>query len=205
MTSSPSSSTPQTEAVVEGVAQRLQSAISQPFRLHERDLYVTCSIGIVMGTPSYQSATDVLRDADMAMYHAKGQGRAQHARFQPDMHTHLVEMLELETDLRQALERNNELAVVYQPAIDIRTEPSMASRLGAVEPPTTRTALPGSFIEMAEETGLVVPVIAGLGKPASDGELAETYPSARNITVSVNLSTRRFHEKTSRHGPKRPR
>ena len=189
---------PQTEAVVEGVAQRLQSAISQPFRLHERDLYVTCSIGIVMGTPSYQSATDVLRDADMAMYHAKGQGRAQHARFQPDMHTHLVEMLELETDLRQALERNNELAVVYQPAIDIRTGAVHGfEALVRWNHPRRGPLSPGSFIEMAEETGLVVPVDRWVLRQACK-RLAiwrETYPSARNITVSVNLSTRQFSRK----------
>jgi len=188
---------PQNEKAVERVAQRLQKAICQPFRLHERDLYVSCSIGIVMGHPTYHEATDVLRDADMAMYHAKGQGRAQHASFQPDMHAHLVERLELETDLRHALERD-ELHVVYQPAIDIRSGAVRGfEALIRWQHPTRGLLAPGSFIEMAEETGLVVPLDRWVLKEACArmAEWRDTHASAQDITISVNLSTRQFSRK----------
>ncbi|MGB0591066.1 MAG: putative bifunctional diguanylate cyclase/phosphodiesterase [Myxococcota bacterium] len=188
---------PQSDTVVDKVAQRLQSAISQPFRLDGRDLYVTCSIGIVMGLPSYQSATDVLRDADMAMYHAKEQGRAQHARFEPDMHTHLVDMLELETDLRHALERD-ELHVVYQPAIDMRSGAVHGfEALVRWNHPTRGPLSPGSFIPMAEETGLVVPVDRWVLRRACErmAQWRTTHPAAQLITISVNLSTRQFSRK----------
>jgi len=185
---------PRDDTVIDRVAQRLQAAVSQPFHLDGRDLYVTCSMGIVMGHPTYQDAAAVLRDADMAMYHAKAQGRAQHARFEPDMHTHMMGMLELETDLRHALERD-ELAVVYQPLIDIASGAVRGfEALVRWNHPTRGLIPPNGFIPMAEETGLVVPVDRWVLRQACERMAAwqAIHPAAADITVSVNLSTRQF-------------
>ncbi|MDP6943093.1 MAG: EAL domain-containing protein, partial [Myxococcota bacterium] len=185
---------PRDDTIVDRVAQRLQAAISQPFHLDGRDLYVTCSMGIVMGEPSYQDATAVLRDADMAMYHAKAQGRAQHARYQPDMHVQLIDSLELETDLRHAIERN-ELSVVYQPAIEVATGTvSGFEALVRWDHPQRGPIAPGNFIPVAEETGLVIPLDRFVLRQACErmAQWQADHPGAADITVSVNLSTRQF-------------
>ena len=98
---------------------------------------MTCSIGIAEGSLSYAQPEAVLRDADMAMYHAKGCGRARFERYQSAMHTELVDSLELETDLRHAIE-NEELSVVYQPVID-----AQSGAIRGFEPPLAATPAPG--------------------------------------------------------------
>jgi predicted signal transduction protein with EAL and GGDEF domain len=98
------------------VATRIERELEQPFQLEGREVYVTVSIGIAPSTNADSNAEELLRQADTAMYRAKGKGRARHEVFDASMHQRAVKMLELETDLWRALERD-ELRLHYQPII----------------------------------------------------------------------------------------
>ena len=88
------------------VAERLQRSLVEPIRSRARELYASASIGIVLGGPQYRTVDDLLRDADIAMYRAKAAGRGGYQLFDPMMHATAVRRLTLETELRQAIERD---------------------------------------------------------------------------------------------------
>lgn len=110
------------EHVTEAVrsASRLQEAISEPLAVGEHEIFLTASIGIALSVTGYDNPHDLLRDADIAMYRAKSQGRARHEVFDRTMHDRAVELLEFETDLRRAVQRN-ELRLLYQPIVSLHT------------------------------------------------------------------------------------
>ena len=96
------------------VAERILESLQSPFHLSSRELFTSTSIGIAVGSTSYERTEDLLRDADLAMYRAKNSGRGQYAIFDPAMHCQVVQRLDLEHDLRKAL-ANDELTIYYQP------------------------------------------------------------------------------------------
>ncbi|HXG66915.1 MAG TPA: diguanylate cyclase, partial [Blastocatellia bacterium] len=100
------------------VAERIQKVVSQPFNLGGYETFTTASIGIAFADADYQRAEDLLRDADTAMYQAKSLGKARHALFDKSMHTNAMNLLQLETDLRRAIERK-EFFVEYQPIMSL--------------------------------------------------------------------------------------
>ncbi|HET9211322.1 MAG TPA: EAL domain-containing protein [Thermoanaerobaculia bacterium] len=177
------------------VAQRLHREMARPFRVQGHEVFVTLSLGITLGADGdYEHPEDVLRDADTAMYGAKSSGKARDAIFDRHMHDRAVALLRLETDLRLALERS-ELEVHYQPIISLTD-----GRIGAFEAllrwrhPARGLLLPDSFIPVAEETGLIVPIGWWVLREACR-QLAEwqTRPWAGNgLAVTVNLSGRQF-------------
>ena len=185
---------PKTDDNMEAVARRVLEAISEPFHVEGRELCVSCSIGIARGDLKYDTPSAVLRDADVAMYRAKGAGRGGYASFEPRMHAELIHSLEIETDLRRALEKG-ELAVMYQPVVSIDS-----SRIKGFEalvrwPHAERGLIPPSvFIPVAEETGLVVPLDRWVLREACQ-QLASwnsARPESEALTLSVNLSSRQF-------------
>jgi diguanylate cyclase (GGDEF)-like protein/PAS domain S-box-containing protein len=102
------------------VAERIQSELTVPFNLSGREVFTTVSIGIAPGSSSYERAEDILRDADTAMYRAKTMGKARHEIFDKAMHARAMNLLQLETDLRRAVERE-EFFVQYQPIVSLET------------------------------------------------------------------------------------
>jgi diguanylate cyclase (GGDEF)-like protein len=98
------------------VTERLQRSLRDPIRLHERELFASASIGVVLGGPHYEMVEDLLRDADIAMYRAKAAGRGGYQIFDPYMHATAVERLTLETELRHAVERHD-FTLFYQPIV----------------------------------------------------------------------------------------
>jgi diguanylate cyclase (GGDEF)-like protein len=174
-------------------AQRLLDSLQEPFELREREFYVSASIGIAAGS---DDAETLLRDADLAMYRAKSRGKGRYAVYEPSMHTAIVERLELEVDLKRALERE-ELAVVYQPIFSLLDE-----RVTGVEAlvrwhhPTRGIVLPESFVPLAEESGL----IAELGrwvlrKACHQGALWRAkYPGHPGLAIGVNISGAQLRE-----------
>jgi EAL domain-containing protein (putative c-di-GMP-specific phosphodiesterase class I) len=179
----------------QAIAERLASALSAHFCVEGRDITVTASLGIVT-TASASSATadTLLRDADAAMYRAKERGRNRIEAFQGGMRTIALERLEVESDLRRALERD-ELRVHYQPVVRL----AGASMLGVEalvrwEHPTRGLVPPLDFIPVAEETGLIQAVGSFVLTESCHQVAAwnRANPDRPPLSVAVNLSARQM-------------
>src|ERR1041385_6695593 len=174
------------------VAQRIQDELSQPFVLDKNSAFATASIGIALSSSGYDRADDILRDADIAMYRAKENGKARYEVFDHGMHARAVSRLQLESDLRQAIEQK-EFCVYYQPIVSLQT-----GRLAGFEAlvrwnhPRRGLVSPGDFIPVAEETGLIVPIGEWVLQEACRHirECQLAHASHRALSLSVNLSAR---------------
>jgi diguanylate cyclase (GGDEF)-like protein len=174
-------------------AQRLLDALEAPFELRDREFYVSVSIGIAAGK---DDAETLLRDADLAMYRAKSRGKGRYAVFEPGMHTAIVERLELEVDLKRALERE-ELVVVYQPIFSL-----VSGSVTGVEAlvrwhhPTRGIVMPESFVPLAEESGLIGELGRWvLRKACHQGALWRAkYPGHPGLGIGVNVSGAQLRE-----------
>ena len=178
---------------VMAVVDRIGVALGRPFPLCGTTVTPGASIGVVLRTREYASAEDILRDADIAMYRAKEQGRLSMI-FDRRMHQEILEAVSLEADLRQALAKG-ELLLHYQPIMGIasgRMEGFEA--LVRWDHPDRGLVPPGSFIPLAEETGLILPlgryVISEACRQLRAWQLE--YPEAAELSVSVNVSCRQF-------------
>ena len=174
------------------VAQRIQDELSQPFVLDKNSAFATASIGIALSSSGYDRADDILRDADIAMYRAKENGKARYEVFDQGMHARAVSRLQLESDLRQAIEQK-EFCVYYQPIVCLQT-----GRLSGFEAlvrwnhPRRGIVSPADFIPVAEETGLIVPIGQWVLNEACSHirQWQIDSPSHRSLSLSVNLSAR---------------
>ena len=99
------------------VARRIHDALSKPFQVGDQEIFTTASTGIAISSPRYDNPDEILRDADIAMYHAKAEGRARHSMYDETMHPLVLSQLHMENDLRRALERK-EFRLHYQPIVD---------------------------------------------------------------------------------------
>jgi diguanylate cyclase (GGDEF)-like protein/PAS domain S-box-containing protein len=180
---------------VEFVAERIQSLFREPMRLDSgREIFVTTSIGITMGDAHYEHPEELLRDADTAMYRAKALGKACHVVFEQRMRDHAVVRLNLETELRRAIE-NNELKLVYQPVISLKNGAlSGFEALLRWERSSGELVPPAEFIPLAEETGVIVPLgIWVLGEACRQAALWQRqYHFDDPLTMSVNISPRQL-------------
>jgi diguanylate cyclase (GGDEF)-like protein len=174
------------------VAQRIQDELTQPFVLDKNSAFATASIGIALSSSGYDRPEDILRDADTAMYRAKENGKARYELFDHGMHARAVSRLQLESDLRQAVEQK-EFSVFYQPIVCLQT-----GRLSGFEAlvrwnhPRRGLVSPADFIPVAEETGLIVPIGQWvLDEACQHIRECQLYsPSHRSLSLSVNLSAR---------------
>jgi diguanylate cyclase (GGDEF)-like protein/PAS domain S-box-containing protein len=176
------------------VAVRFQEALRKPFRVDGYEVFTTGSIGIAVGTAEYQRPEHLLRDADIAMYRAKAEGRGRYKVFDATMHEEAMRLLELETDLRHAIDRG-EFRLYYQPIVDIDTGRVTAfESLLRWEHPTRGLLRPREFVPTTEETGLIVPI--GWWALRSSCEQLVAWkagdPSRSHLRVCVNLSARQF-------------
>jgi diguanylate cyclase (GGDEF)-like protein/PAS domain S-box-containing protein len=178
------------------VARRVQEAVTQPFNIGGHEVFTTASIGIALSTPGYERAEDLLRDADTAMYRAKIQGKKRHVVFDKAMHDRAMELLQLETDLRRALSRR-EFFLHYQPIVSLETgKVSSYEALVRWRHPERGLVMPGEFISVAEETGLIIPLGQWvLGEACRQmREWQRLFRIDPEVTVSVNLSSRQFSQ-----------
>ena len=177
-------------------AKHITEKISTPFVLRGRQVFTNFSIGISLGTSDYQVAEDILRDADIAMYHAK-ESNNDWVVFDPKMHTHTLSLLQLETDLRSAIERD-ELCMYYQPIIDLDSmKLSGFESLVRWNHPTRGLVPPSEFIPVSEETGLIIPMTLWILR-TSCRQLVQWQlqnPENKDLIVSVNLSGKHFAQK----------
>lgn len=139
------------------LAQRITAAFAQPLRIRETEISLSASVGIVLGDASYQSADDVVRDADIAMYRAKATGNC-YQFFDERMRTEYLEGLELERELETAV-REKQFRVNFEPIIDIHQSDiySIESLVRWIHPDKGIIS-PGRFIPLAEELGLVIDI-----------------------------------------------
>ncbi|HVS03900.1 MAG TPA: EAL domain-containing protein [Thermoanaerobaculia bacterium] len=176
------------------MADRLAAELETPFSLGGHEVFTSASIGIVVGGTHYDSTEQVMRDADIAMYRAKAQGKACYAIFDQEMHRRAVAEMRLEHDLRRALERQ-ELELFYQPMVVLGER-----RLHGFEAlvrwrhPERGLLTPGQFINMAEETGLIVPLGQWILRQACLQMVAWQAEGGapRDLAISVNLSARQL-------------
>jgi PAS domain S-box-containing protein len=180
------------------VAQRVLDIISHPITFNGKEMTMTASIGIVNGTPSCASSHELLRDADSAMYRAKNAGKARYVIFDSTMHLAAVSRVQMESDLRLALERN-ELVLHYQPIFSLAARRlrgfEALVRWPRVDEEGNITMIkPGDFIPIAEDTGLIVPLGAWVLEEACRqmADWKHRYPSAANIHISINVSGRQL-------------
>ena len=174
------------------VAERIASALRLPVLLEGREVFVSASIGISLSSAGGVGSDGLLRNADLALYRAKAEGRSRFAVFDPTMEETALERLETETDLRHALDRN-ELLVYFQPVVDLKagTIPEVEA-LVRWERPGFGIVSPTAFIPIAEETGLIVQIGQWVLEEACRwGRLWQTC-SSQPLVVSVNLSARQF-------------
>ena len=175
------------------IAEKIQHKLQQPFEVNRHQLFISASIGIVLGNRDYKLAEHILRDADTAMYQAKKRGKACHQVFNPKMHRNASKRLKLETDLRLALERQ-ELAVYYQPIMSLATESLIGfEALVRWNHPERNFVSPGEFIPIAEETGLIVPLGLWVMRSACrQFSIWQQRHGLAKLKISVNLSVKQF-------------
>lgn len=175
------------------VANRMLRELSIPYHVEGHEVYTSASIGITISSTGYGRAEDMLRDADTAMYRAKSLGKARHQVFDPQMHVRAVELLELETDLRRALDRD-ELCLHYQPIV--RLESGRVEGFEALirwQHPKRGLIYPDRFMSVAEETGLIRHIGLWVLRAACDqmSTWQKQFPTSP-LSISVNLSGREF-------------
>jgi diguanylate cyclase (GGDEF)-like protein/PAS domain S-box-containing protein len=185
----------QSESGVTSVAERINEELRAPYEIDGRRIYVTTSIGIAMGSSSYASPEDVLRDADIAMYRAKVQGKARFEVFDETMHAQVMARLQLETDLRKAIEKM-EFKVHYQPIVSLNTDSVVGfEALLRWQHPDRGLLSAPEFLSVAEETDLILPIgWAGLRKTCSQIKHWQSQGDAlSSLKVGINLSSKQFY------------
>jgi diguanylate cyclase (GGDEF)-like protein/PAS domain S-box-containing protein len=177
------------------VATCVHHMLAQPLRAAGREVFSGASVGIVLSGPAYAQAEDVLRDAAIAMVRARSAAHGQYHVFDPAMHAEAMARLQLETDLRRALERG-ELRVFYQPIVHLRTGRIAGfEALARWEHPERGLIMPDDFIPVAEETGLILPIgLWVLEEACRTLRRWQDRPGGEGLKIAVNLSARQFSQ-----------
>ncbi|MBD1898506.1 EAL domain-containing protein [Trichocoleus sp. DQ-A3] len=178
------------------VADRILQELMHPFQLSRHEVFMSASIGIALGNINYEKPEYLLRDADTAMYHAKTCGKARYHVFDPAMHQEAIQLLQLETDLRKAINQQ-EFQVYYQPIVALNT-----GKLAGFEAlvrwnhPHRGFISPLDFIPIAEETGLITQIDTWVMREACQQLKIwqEQKLTQEPLTISVNLSGRQFSQ-----------
>lgn len=179
------------------VANRLLGELHQPFKHKDKEITLTCSVGIVLDLSEYTNSEDILRDVDIALYRAKEKGKSQYEVFNLEMRTLAMSRLELEGDLRYSIS-NGELFLVYQPIYSLEQ-----NHIEGVEAlirwrhPLRGLVMPSEFISFAEESGFIVQIGDWVMHEACS-QLKKwhlEYPNLEYLTVNVNVSGKQIKQK----------
>src|SRR5436309_4647325 len=172
------------------MARRIQEKLQSPFNLSGHEVFTTTSIGIALSSTGYDHPENMLRDADTAMYRAKAQGKACYEVFDKGMHTHAVYLLQMENDLRRAIDRE-ELRVYYQPIVELDGgQLAGFEALVRWQHPERGFINPSDFIPLVEDTGLIVPLGLWVLRRVCEHLSQWQWQSSANRSrfMSVNLS-----------------
>jgi diguanylate cyclase (GGDEF)-like protein len=177
------------------LTETIQQQLQVPLRFGESDIFINASIGIALNIEPYEKPEYILRDADIAMYQAKSLGDSGYKVFEPSMRDRALKRLQLETDLRLALERE-EFFLHYQPIINLDSGKLTGfEALIRWQHPEKGFISPGEFIPIAEETGLIIPI--GLWVLREACQQLKTWQvkfKPLNLQMSVNLSVKQFRQ-----------
>lgn len=178
-------------------ASRIHQELVNPLQLERHEVFTSASIGIVAGLASYEAYSELLRDADTAMYRAKQKGNGHTEVFDEEMHAYAVRVLNIENELRRAIERK-EFFVELQPIISIEQKKIIGfESLLRWKNPERGLVSPADFIPIAEETGLINEIGFWVLQESCRQikQWHEKYPDLRSVYVSVNLSPIQFLKK----------
>jgi diguanylate cyclase len=177
---------------VEIAAKKIIRILSEPIQLESKEVFIGASIGVCLFPDHASDISALLRNADTAMYHAKGQGKNRHQIYQPEMESRAIKRFTLENSLRRALE-SNELMLYYQPQTDIDSDRIIGfEALMRWRHPIMGMVTPDEFIPVAEETGLIMPMGEWALRTACLQGRAWQQAYAQNLVISVNLSGRQL-------------
>jgi diguanylate cyclase (GGDEF)-like protein len=178
------------------VAERILSALEKPIDLDGREVFTTASIGIAVSEETLDGPEHLIRHADSAMYRAKARGKARYEIFDLAMHERAMNLLQLETDIRSAVHKQ-QFRLVYMPVVNIATERVTGfEALVRWDHPERGLVSPGSFVPLAEETGLIVPLGNWIMEEACRqmAEWVEAYPALDKLSISVNLAAKQLRQ-----------
>jgi len=177
------------------LAEKIHQQLELPLKFEEYDVFINASIGIAIGTASYQQPEHLLRDADIAMYRAKSLGHARYQVFESSMRDRALKRLQIETDLRLAIQRQ-EFFLHYQPIISLcNGKLAGFEALIRWQHPEYGLISPGEFIPIAEETGLIIPIgIWVLTEACQQIQHWQAQFQLLDLQMSINLSVRQFHQ-----------
>ena len=178
------------------IAERIQAELMLPMQIENHTIFTSASIGIVLGATGCEHPAELLRNADIAMYCAKEAGKARYAIFNREMYARTLELLHLESDLRQAIERQ-EFLLHYQPIVSLVTGKLVGfEALIRWQHPERGLVSPTEFISIAEDIGLIVPIGEWVMHQACQQmrEWQLKFPLAANLKISVNLASQQIQE-----------
>ncbi len=178
------------------VLERIHEKLSFPFNLEGQEVFTTASIGITFSGAGYDNPENLLRDADIAMYHAKSRNGASYQVFDNNMYDNAVARMQLETDLRQAVSQN-EFCLNYQPIVSVNNRRiSGLEALVRWQHPRRGLMSPDSFIPAAEETGMILPlgewILSEACRQLSTWQ--KKFPAEKALTMSVNISSKQLSD-----------
>ncbi|MEK7516538.1 MAG: EAL domain-containing protein [Patescibacteria group bacterium] len=174
------------------VAERIKLEMSSPFDIDGYEVFITASIGVALNSEEYAQEDDILRDADIAMYQAKSSGRARYEVFDASLRDIAMKRLQLEADLRQGI-NNLEFMVYYQPIVSVSDcSITGAEALLRWDHPRDGMTLPASFLQVAEDTDLIVKIGELVLATACKQHGAWKNAGCQHIRIDVNFSSRQF-------------
>ncbi|MCG8551499.1 MAG: EAL domain-containing protein [Desulfobacterales bacterium] len=180
------------DELISTIAGRITKAAASPFIINGQEVRISASIGVVNQTLKYDKADSLIRDADLAMYHAKDSGKAQFQFFSSRMHESALTCLTIETELRKALERN-ELVLYFQPIINITSKFIEGfEALIRWRHPHRGVVPPDQFISIAEETGLILPIGDWVIREGCRKLLQLKEKTGQLLTMNLNVSIKQF-------------
>jgi diguanylate cyclase (GGDEF)-like protein/PAS domain S-box-containing protein len=177
------------------VAERIQKAMAPSFFIQGHEAFVTQSIGIALKSDRYTGSEQILRDSDIAMYQAKAKGKARYEFFDTTMHASILDRLQLEADLRLAVEHREGFVLHYQPIMDLKDHRLIGfEALIRWRHPKRGLIYPMEFIPLAEETGMIFPISEWVVRESSEQIRAwqKLYSSDTPLKMSMNISSRQF-------------
>lgn len=182
-------------SIVSQIADRIQSNLQKPLILGSQEVFTSCSIGIALSNVGYETQEEMLRDADLALYRAKSLGKSRSAVFNKTMHQVAVKRLNLENDLRKAIERQ-QLEVYYQPIVSVVNQKIVGfESLLRWHHPDNGFISPREFIPLAEETGLIIDIGKWvLTEACRQSRKLNQLSSHSPLFMNINLSPRQFKQ-----------
>ncbi|MDB9529880.1 EAL domain-containing protein [Oscillatoria sp. CS-180] len=178
------------------VAERIVEDLRAPLLIQGQEIFISASIGIVVDAANHNRAEDLIRNADIAMYRAKASGRDKYAVFDPQMHAQVLKRMQLENDLRKAVD-HHEFALAYQPIVSLKSlRITGFEALIRWQHPTLGLVTPDKFIDVVEETDLIIPVGEWVLLTACQQVAAwqSQVPNFEDLKLTVNLSVKQLRE-----------